>query len=265
MSSSPIAFYDSGIGGLPYLTWVRERLSDERFVYIGDSEHFPYGEKSHDELRKIAESVVGRIIERFAPKLVVVACNTASVVALSHLRARFSVPFVGVVPAVKPAAARSRGGKIGLLATTRTVSDAYSERLIQEYASGCKVVRVSGQGLVAFVENELLDAGPACVDAALEEAVRPLREARVESVILGCTHFTFLDRAISERLGEGVEVIDSREGVGLQVMRVLEQKGLLTRDGEMPPAAEVYHTGADGERYRKYAERLGLSYRGRFV
>ena len=264
MSSSPIAFYDSGIGGLPYLTWVRERLPGERYVYIGDSEHFPYGEKSNHELREIAESVVGRIIDRFAPKLVVVACNTASVVALSHLRSRFSVPFVGVVPAVKPAAARSRGGKIGLLATTRTVSDAYSERLIQEYASGCSVVRVSGQELVAFVENELLGADPACVNAALEAAVKPLREEGVDSVILGCTHFTFLDQAIRERLGDGVEVIDSREGVGLQVIRLLEQKGLLSVEGATTPSADVYQTGAEGERFRRYAEHLGLSYRGRF-
>ncbi len=265
MSSSPIAFYDSGIGGLPYLTWVRERLSGEQFVYVGDSEHFPYGEKSHEQLREIAESVVGRIIERFAPKLIVVACNTASVVALSHLRSRFSVPFVGVVPAVKPAAARSRDGKIGLLATTRTVGDAYSERLIEEYASGCSVVRVSGQELVAFVENELLDADPACVNAALEAAIKPLREKQVDSVILGCTHFTFLDRAIRELLGEGVEVIDSREGVGLQVIRVLEQRGLLARDEAMSPSTDVYHTGADGERYRRYAAHLGLGYGGRFT
>ncbi|HUX19839.1 MAG TPA: aspartate/glutamate racemase family protein, partial [Spirochaetia bacterium] len=144
MAERPVVFYDSGIGGLPYLAWVRERRPDAHFIYVGDNEHFPYGEKTHEELRRIAVSVVGRILTRFDPQLVVVACNTASVVALAELRARYPVAFVGVVPAVKPAAERSRGRRIALLATTRTVGDAYSEKLIKEYASDCTVVRIAG-------------------------------------------------------------------------------------------------------------------------
>jgi glutamate racemase len=264
MADRPVAFYDSGIGGLPYLAWVRERLPNAPFVYVGDNEHFPYGEKSHEELRMIAVSVVGRILARFDPKLVVVACNTASVVALAELRARFPVAFVGVVPAVKPAAERSRGRRIALLATTRTVGDAYSDRLIQEYAADCTVVRIAGQQLVSFIENDYIGASPVAVMAALEPTIAPLRSEKVDSVILGCTHFTFLDREIREGLGGGVDVIDSREGVGRQVLRLFGNHQAQHADGIATSPAEgfLYHTAPDNGRYRKYSTLMKLTYGG---
>lgn len=261
MTDRPIAFYDSGIGGLPYLSWIRKRLPRESFIYVGDNEHFPYGEKSPEELREIAVSVVGRLILRFEPKLIVVACNTASVVALSELRARYSVAFVGVVPAVKPAAERSRDGKIALLATTRTVGDAYSERLIREYASDCTVVRIAGERLVSFIEKEYLDAGPEAVKQAMESTVAPLRAEKVDSLILGCTHFTFLDRELKAQLGNAVDIIDSREGVGRQVMRLLKERRLEVGHAGRP-SAKMFHTSVDDGRYCRYAESFGLSYGG---
>lgn len=265
MDKRPIAFYDSGIGGLPYLCWARDRLPGERFVYVADDAHFPYGEKSPEELRPIVVATVGRMLSRLQPKLVVVACNTATVVALAALRSSYSVPFVGVVPAVKPAAERSNGRKFALLATTRTVGDAYSERLIREYASDCTVVRVAGQPLVSFIEEEYLDASPDRLREAMDSAVAPLAGEQVDSLILGCTHFTFLDREFRERLGDGVEVIDSREGVGKQVMRLLRRQGIEAspRAGAaVPPDARLFHTGAGGERYTRYASRFGLEYVG---
>lgn len=265
MDSRPIAFYDSGIGGLPYLCWARERLPDERFVYVADDAHFPYGEKSPDELRPIVVETVGRVLTRLQPKLVVIACNTATVVALAALRSSYSAPFVGVVPAVKPAAERSNGRRFALLATTRTVGDAYSERLIQEFAADCTVVRIAGQQLVSFIEEEYLDAKPDRLREAMETAVAPLADERVDSLILGCTHFTFLDREFRERLGDGVEVIDSREGVGRQVMRLLRQRGIeapARAEADPRPDARLFHTGTGGERYARYAIRFGLEYVG---
>lgn len=264
MDSRPVAFYDSGVGGLPYLSWVRERLPDERFIYVADNANFPYGEKRPHQLQEIATSVVATMISRFDPKLIVVACNTASVVALGTLRSAFSVPFVGVVPAVKPAAERSRARRIALLATTRTVGDAYSERLIQEFASDCTVVRIAGQALVAFIENEYLDAAPDQVKEAMEPAVASLGPERVDSLILGCTHFTFLDEEFKNQLG-GVEIIDSREGVGNQVFRLLDELDLKAapRNGSSEaPQAALYHTASDNGRYLRYADFAGLSYGG---
>lgn len=265
MDNRPIAFLDSGVGGLPYLSWVRERLADERFIYVADNANFPYGVKSQDELRAVVVSVIGKTIARFAPKLIVIACNTASVVALDALRSIYSVPFVGVVPAVKPAAEHSRARKIALLATTRTVGDAYSERLIQEYASDCTVVRIAGQQLVSFVENEYLDANPARLKGALEATVAPLRPEKVDSLILGCTHFTFLDREFKAELGESVEIVDSRAGVGRQVSRLLSDLDLEASprtDGHLPPESTLFHTAHDNGRYARYADFLKIAYGG---
>jgi len=257
MDSRPILFCDSGVGGLPYLAWVRERLPNERFLYVADNANFPYGERSPEDLRNVVISLVGRLMVKFDPKLVVVACNTASVVALAALRERYSVPFVGVVPAVKPAAERSRVRKIALLATTRTVGDAYSDNLIDQFASDCTVIRIAGQQLVSFIENEYLDADARRIHEAMETAVAPLRSEKVDSLILGCTHFTLLDRELKQELGSSVEIVDSREGVGRQVIRLVDS-------GSDPAAAgaTLFHTAPDDERYRRFAGRFGVQYGG---
>ena len=143
MTPEPVAFLDSGVGGLPYLAHARKHLHSERFVYVADRENFPYGEKSRTAIIAAALSVAGRLLEREHPRLVVVACNTMSVVALADLRARFPVPFVGVVPAVKPAASLSRRKRVGVLATRQTVEGDYLRNLIVQHASGCDVVPLS--------------------------------------------------------------------------------------------------------------------------
>lgn len=266
MDKRPVAFFDSGIGGLPYLAWARRRLPQEQFVYLADDGHFPYGEKAPEQLRAVVVEAVGRLLAQLEPKLVVVACNTASVAALETLRARFSVPFVGVVPAVKPAAERSNGRRIALLATTATVANDYSERLIREYAAGCTVVRVAGPELVAYVEREYLDSGTERLAEAMRSVVSDLRTERIDSLILGCTHFTFLDHAFKEHLGESVEVIDSREGVGKQVARILEREDIGAPSGNAEGGrARLFHTGSDGERYRRFAERFEIEYAGKLI
>ena len=125
----PVVVFDSGVGGLPYLQRLREFLPDETFSYVADTANFPYGEKSTAELNDIVHRQMERLIHRIVPKLVVVACNTASVVALSELRAAFGLPFVGVVPAVKPAAETTENKRIGLIATRKTVEDPYTDML----------------------------------------------------------------------------------------------------------------------------------------
>ncbi len=150
---STIAFLDSGIGGIPYFVRARELLPDFRYVYLADTAHFPYGKQEVNEVRKIVHGAVGALIERFEPEVIVVACNTASVVALDSLRERFDVAFVGVVPAIRPAAKLVGDGTIGVLATERTVNDPYVSRLIKEYAPSANVVLVPAGGLVELVEQ----------------------------------------------------------------------------------------------------------------
>ena len=139
MADDPIVFIDSGVGGLPYLEKARIYMPGENLVYVADNKNFPYGEKSAGQLKSIILMLIRKIVDKISPKLIVIACNTASVVALSLLREEFGIPFVGVVPAIKPAGEYSENGKIGLLATRKTVEDPYTDTLINEFASSCRV------------------------------------------------------------------------------------------------------------------------------
>jgi len=222
MKDRPICFLDSGIGGLPYLEQARRVLPDCRFAYFADTAHFPYGEQSVEELQQIAVAAVRSIISAWNPCMVVVACNTASVVALDLLRSEFDLPFVGVVPALKPAALMSSNGTIGLLATERTVSDPYVSQLIRDYAPRHSVHMIAASGLV-----EAIEAGEFIADARVEEhylrqPIEQLISHGVDSVVLGCTHFVHVRQQIERMLGPEIAVVDSVEGVARQVLRLAE-------------------------------------------
>ncbi|MFW5689494.1 MAG: glutamate racemase [Spirochaetota bacterium] len=266
MSDAPIAFLDSGIGGIPYLEASRRLLPSDAFFYYADNAHFPYGERTSQELRKITQEAVSLIIERAAPRLIVVACNTASVVALDSLREAFPVRFVGVVPAIKPAAEIVGSGRIAVLATSRTVEDPYVSALIRRFAPRNQVELVAAGGLVQMIEQRLgsLDRGE--LDAALSAPIEHLRRAAVDAVVLGCTHFIHVRSRIEELLGPGIRVIDSVEGVARQTARLAR-----AYDGaDAPTAVDVHDTprgrvelvvssrGRAGTSYDYLAEAYGL-------
>lgn len=278
MTDRPIAFFDSGIGGLPYYERAAERLPAERFVYLADTAGFPYGEKTLRDLERIVVAAVGRLIAAVNPRAVVIACNTASVVALDALRRTYGdVPFVGVVPAVKPAAQRSRNRSIALFATARTVADRYTDSLIGEFAADCRVARVADGALVRFVERHIFTADAeqrraavASAAAALTGARSPdgtLSGAQVDVVVLGCTHFVYLAKEIGEALGEGVQVLDSRDGVCRQLERIV---GVRPAETDRKRESVLYVTGFDGagdaadekRRYTEFAAHFGLTYGG---
>lgn len=261
MSDAPVAFLDSGVGGLPYLDLVRRHAPGERFVYVADRAHFPYGEKSASAVREAVVETMARLWRTDPPKTVVVACNTASVVALEALRRRFPVPFVGVVPAVKPAAERSAARRIGVWATEKTLEDGYLEDLVRRFAADCTVVRVPGREIVRFVETGILQASAEQRRARVAEAARRFTEARVDQVVLGCTHFIHLAGELEAALGPGARVIDSREGVCRQLLRVLPER----RSSEAPsPQSRLYVTGpvTEDDRYGEFARRFGLLFAG---
>ncbi len=277
MVDKPVVFYDSGVGGLPYLAWVRGRLPGASFVYVADTVNFPLGEKPIEEVKRRVVETIERIIGLFDPVLIVIACNTASVTTLSTLRSKFPVPFVGVVPAIKPAATNSVYRRIGLLATSRTVADLYTENLIEMFAAGCTVVRQAEGHLVEFVECRYLHS-------SLDERMRiitPLakhfKEERVDSVVLGCTHFLFLKEELARALGPEIRIIDSVEGVGRQTIRLLRdwytesRTRYCRRAGKQPDhtatisIGRFFHTGPiceDRNDLNAFAERFGLEYAG---
>jgi glutamate racemase len=262
MTPEPVAFLDSGVGGLPYLAYSRSLLPGRRFVYVADRENFPYGEKDRDAIIAATLSVAGRLIDREHPRLVVVACNTMSVVALPDLRARFSVPFVGVVPAVKPAASLSRRKRVGVLATRQTVEGEYLRNLIGQHAAGCEVVSLSTTALVEFVEKGLYRASTPEREARVREEVDRFLSEGIDALVLGCTHFLHLEREFRSLLeAEGIALVDSREGVARQAARLLEDTPLQGSDGG-PDALYVTGPLPLEERYQWFAGQFGLQLRG---
>jgi len=220
MSNGPVAFIDSGIGGIPYLLAARAAMPGNRLVYFADNRNFPYGERDVKRVRELVLEATATLIDLENPRAIVVACNTASVVALEALRERFPIPFVGVVPAIKPAAALATRRRIGVLATQRTVADPYVSQLIHRHAAHSEVVLVAAGGLVDLIERSCGSISPNELEAALAEPVQRLKDAGVAVVVLGCTNFIHVRHRIQEMLGDAIRVIDSVDGVVRQIVRV---------------------------------------------
>jgi glutamate racemase len=224
----PIAIFDSGVGGLPYLAEARAALPAESFVYLADRAGFPYGTKPREEVREMVLRLVARLVEAWSPRAVLVACNTASQAALEALRrANPGLPIVGTVPAVKPAAERSRTGVIGVMATAGAVEDPYLDALIARHAKGVRVLREGAQELVSFVERRSVLAGEEERREAVAPHVRRLVDGGADEIVLACTHFLHLRDDIAAAAGPGVEVVDSRAGVVRRLRQLLSERGLL--------------------------------------
>lgn len=221
--SGTIAFIDSGIGGLPYYFWVKSRLSEARCIYVADTKHFPYGEKTEKDVQNSVLEIVQGLTKAYNPSLVVIACNTASVVTLKLLREHFDIPFVGVVPAIKPASERTTKNKIGVIATNRTVKDHYTAALINQFAGSCDVVSLAAPELVTYVEKEWVTSEKKKTEELVRRISAPFLQEEIDVLVLGCTHFLFLRDVFKKVLGNSIEIIDSLEGVGQQVLRVWQK------------------------------------------
>lgn len=223
-SSAPIGMFDSGLGGLSVLQEVRRLLPAEDIIYVADSAYCPYGTRPEAFIRQRSIDVGWSLVDGGA-KILVVACNTATSVALPALRARLPIPVVGLVPAVKPAAKLTKNGRIGVLATPRTTSGERLESLVREFANEVEVHIQAAPGLADIVEAGHLDG--AIVESALERFVRPLTRHHVDTIVLGCTHYPFLRGSIERFVGPGVTVIDSGEAVARRTRDLLAAASLL--------------------------------------
>ena len=261
MKQAPVVFFDSGVGGLPYLKLAREWYPSEDYVYVADSVHYPLGDKGVVEIQEAVVETFSLINSCFKPKLAVIACNTASVAALAQLRQSFSFPFVGVVPAVKPAAQLSRTGSIGILATPQTTQNDYLTMLVTEFARSCQVIRISAPRLRDFIEYRFFDASSSEKQAVLAHTAQIVRESQVDVVVLACTHYLFVEDELRALLGKEIMVIDSREGVVRQMGRLLAQVGKAQGKG----SAGFFYTGdlKDGARHLAFCRLFGLKPKGR--
>jgi glutamate racemase len=217
---SPILVFDSGVGGLTILDEIARLFPRENYLFCCDNAAFPYGTKTEDEVTKRVCEVVLALAKRYEPKLIVIACNTASTVALDPLRAKTHVPIVGVVPAIKPAAARSQTKVIGLLATPGTVKRPYTDRLIAEFAQGCKVIKVGSSELVHVAEARL--RGQAIDKNVVAKEIAPLFNENVDTVVLGCTHFPLLRDLYEEAAPRSVTWLDSAPAIAKRITELLK-------------------------------------------
>jgi glutamate racemase len=221
--TGPIGIFDSGVGGLSVAVEVRRALPAEDLVYVADGAHCPYGDRPAAEVRARALAI-GRHLESTGAKLLIVACNTATGAALEDLRAAVRVPAMGLEPAVKTAAARTRRGRIGVLATAGTLASERFARLLRDHAQGITVVSQACPGLVELIEEGELD-GPRLA-LLLQRLTAPLRAAEVDAVVLGCTHYPFVAAALRAVMGDGVELVDSAPAIARRTQSLLDQAGL---------------------------------------
>lgn len=235
-----VGVFDSGVGGLSVLRAIREELPFEHLLYAADSGCAPYGDRSAAFVTERATAITHFLVEQGA-KAVVVACNTATGVAVASLRSRFALPIVAIEPAVKPAASRTRSGVVGVLATTGTLTSPNMGRLLASYGSEVEFLVQPCPGLADKVEKgELTSEG---TRALVTRYVRPLTAKGADVLVLGCTHYPFLSPLIQEVAGPGVEVIDPATAVARELRRRLETGGLL-RDGAQEGTEQFWTSGA---------------------
>lgn len=243
---SPIGIFDSGVGGLSVLRAIREQMPEESVVYFGDQGHIPYGPRPMAQIRSFSEAITRFLLEQNS-KVIVVACNTASAAALKYLREKFPVvSFVGMEPAVKPAAENTQTGKVGVLATPATFEGALYASVVERFANGVELFQNTCSGLVQQIEQGNLD-GPE-TRAILEDALLPMLEKNIDTVVLGCTHYPFVIPLIQQIVGENVRVIDPAPSVAKQVRRVLEAKG--TKRESSAQAGARFYTSGDPDQLR---------------
>jgi glutamate racemase len=224
----PVGIFDSGVGGLSVAAEIRRALPAEHLLYVADTAYCPYGDRPDAEVRERALAV-GRHLERAGAKLLVAACNTATGAALERLREALAIPVVGLEPAVKTAAAITQNRKVGVMATSGTLRSDRFARLVRSHARGVEVVPQPCPGLADLIEEGHLEGEP--LASRLEELTRPLRQAGVDTVVLGCTHYSFVRGALARALGARVELLDSAPAIARRTGQLLKDGGLLAPPG----------------------------------
>lgn len=237
--TAPILFFDSGVGGLSVLAPVAAALPTAPLVYVADNAGFPYGTKTEAEINARIPALLGRLVERYKPQLVVIACNTASTIALATVRAALDVPVVGTVPAIKPAAEASVTRTIGVLGTQATVRQPYVDRLSAEFAADCRVLRHGSAALVQLAEAKLRGEAPDRAAFATELAGllgQPGGDS-IDTVVLACTHFPLVAEELTVAAPRPLKFVDGGAGIARRVVTLLKGAGW---PAMRPPGVAVF-------------------------
>ena len=218
MGTRPIGMFDSGVGGLSVLIEVKKIIPKENFVFLADQANIPYGDKTKSQLKKLSQNIT-RFLLKHNIKLLVIACNTASCYTIDYLREKFSIPIVGVVPAIKPATKLAKNGRIAVLSTPATSQSAYLKKLIENVAPRAQVLRLGCVGLEEAVEQ----LKKAEIARLLKIYLKKVNDLGADAVVLGCTHYPFLKKDIAEIVGKNVNILDSGKAIAERVSDILEK------------------------------------------
>jgi len=259
MNNQPIGFFDSGVGGLSIWREVVNLLSEESTIYFADQAFFPYGAKSQSTIQRRMEKICQFLINKQV-KLIVIACNTATVSGIDFLRRKFNVPFVGVEPAIKPAIKLSKTGVVGVLATKRTILSQRQNELIKQFNQGKRVISIDGSDLTPLVEQGRIDFPE--TEKILKKLLLPLKKEKVDVFVLASTHYVFLKKQIQAIVSPEVKVIDSSQAVARQTKRFLNLIPIHDRFSIADPRFKkhLFFTSADSMRFQHlFSQLLGIS------
>ena len=246
-----IGVFDSGVGGLSVMREIAKQLPHEDILYFADSANCPYGPRPLEEVRSFPEAITAFLIQQGA-KIVVVACNAASAASLHYLRVSFPVPIVGMEPAIKPAAEGTKNKKVGVIATQVTFQGELFAKLVERFAADMDVYTQVCPGLVERVEAGRIE--DAETEGLLEDYLEPMLDAGIDSLVLGCTHYSFLRTTIERVVGPAMMVTDPSKAVARQTGRVLEREGLANRTGR--EGKHFFYTSGDPKAFAEMVERL---------
>lgn len=242
-----IGVFDSGIGGLWILKYLEEKLPGYKYIYYADQAHLPYGSREPEDIFNLSSNITDFLLEKDC-KLIVIACNTATSAAIAKLREKYEVPFVGMEPAVKPAAENSKTGHIGVLATKVTAEGQKLQDNIEKFASDVKVHTVVGYGLVELVEEGKADTDEA--EILLRKYLKPLLLQNIDQLILGCTHYAFLMNRIKKIVGDSVHIVDPAPAIVRRAKQILEEKNIPPSDNKKEP--EIFTSGLDLNKVKEF-------------
>ncbi len=238
IQQQPIGIFDSGIGGTSVWKEITALLPYENTIYLADSKHAPYGQRSTDEIIALSKKNTEQLLS-FDCKLILVACNTATTNAISVLRSQYDVPFVGIEPAIKPAALSTKTKKIGILATQGTLSSALFSKTSELYAQQTiEIIEVVGKGLVELIEKGKTQSIE--MRNLLHTYIAPMIEKKIDHLVLGCTHYPYLTPILQELLPQSVTIIDASPAVALHTLTILQQEGIKNNDTTTPATHQFY-------------------------
>ncbi|WP_033957780.1 glutamate racemase [Psychroserpens jangbogonensis] len=223
MNTQPIGIFDSGIGGTSIFKEIHAFLPNENSIYLADSKHAPYGNKSKQEILALSIKNTEYLLSKNC-KLIVVACNTATTNAISYLRSTYDVPFIGIEPAIKPAALNTQTKTIGILATKGTLASDLFHKTTDLYSNGIEVIEQIGEGIVTLIEEGKVSSNE--MKALLIEYLQPMINANIDYLVLGCTHYSYLMPLLLDILPKHVKIIDSGLAVAKQIKEILDQNQL---------------------------------------